>query len=60
MNESSGELSEISDQLSDIAEIIRHKKFLTKLKKLCILIQIKSDLLELFYLAFYIGRFYEI
>ena len=38
----------------------RHKKFLKKLKKLCILIQIKSDLLELFYLAFYIGRFYEI
>ena len=33
---------------------------LKKLKKLCILIQIKSDLLELFYLYFYIGRFYEI
>jgi hypothetical protein len=31
-----------------------------KFEKLCILIQIKSDLLELFYLAFYIGRFYEI
>jgi hypothetical protein len=30
------------------------------MKNLCILIQIKSDLLELFYLAFYIGRFYEI
>ena len=31
-----------------------------KIEKLCILVQIKSDLLELFYLAFDIGRFYEI
>ena len=31
-------------------------KCLKKLTKLCILIQIKSDLLELFYLAFYIAR----
>ena len=38
----------------------RHKKFKRKWKKLCILIQIKSDLMELFYLAFYIGKFYEI
>jgi high-affinity Fe2+/Pb2+ permease len=40
----------------------RHKTF-KKLKKLCILIQIKSDLLELFYLLFIspdIGGFYEI
>ena len=32
-------------------------KCLKKLTKLCILIQIKSDLLELFYLAFYIARY---
>ena len=35
-------------------------KSFKKFVKLCILIQIKSDLLELFYLTFYIGRFYEI
>jgi hypothetical protein len=40
--------------------ISAQKIVLKKWKKLCILIQIKSDLLELFYLAFYIVIFYEI